>query len=92
MDKEKRFEIVIEHYDKSIENLEKLLEHKRAERFCLLVEQQSRQEGQKANQRVRVYGEFSNCPSFLIIVYKYQTVSVKNIKKGNKKYECFKFI
>ena len=51
MDKETRFEIVIEHYDKSIENLEKLLEHKRAERFCLLVEQQSRQEGQKANYK-----------------------------------------
>ena len=49
MNKDKQYEVVIDHYDKSIENLERLLEHKKAERFCLLVEQASIKEGQKAN-------------------------------------------
>jgi len=51
MEKDKQYEVVIEHYDKSIENLERLLEHKKAERFCLLVEQASIKEGQKANYK-----------------------------------------
>tara|TARA_R110000772_G_scaffold172765_2_gene284634 strand:- start:2594 stop:2794 length:201 start_codon:yes stop_codon:yes gene_type:complete len=38
MNKDKQYEVVIDHYDRSIKNLEKLLEHKKAERFCLLIE------------------------------------------------------
>ena len=38
MNKKAYAEIVLNNLNKSIDNLEKTLEHKKAERFCLLIE------------------------------------------------------
>ena len=68
-------------YEEQIEWTKKFLKELEDKLFCTKVELVEKQEeGQIAKQRVRVYGEFSKCPSFLIIVYKYQTVIVIVIK------------